>query len=221
MAIGEYLVAVCDVLGFSHLVRTNPLETVYENYLGLRRQVRSFQCMVGYKPRSEPLLIVDGAVFSDTVLLWAPAEGAMDVLPMLLCFLVGQSIGSMPLRVGVAFGKCVIDSQNDIFIGQPIIDAHQTETRQQWVGGAYHHSCQTLPGFTEWLCDHRAAVKYPVPAKEGDPLEYALDWTWAAEGDVLATLRRQEQDAPRDKDKEKWQRARTFCEIRFRSADAT
>ena len=123
-----YLVAVCDVLGFSDLfrgssdlIKTQKLRAVYEKYLQLQRQVGAFQGLTGFSPWVEtPLPVLDAVVFSDTVLFWAPAAGAMETLAMSLCVLVSQAlIFGLPLRVGVAFGQCVIDPANTIYIGQP------------------------------------------------------------------------------------------------------
>jgi hypothetical protein len=208
-----YLVAMCDVLGFSRLFATYSLEEIHQEYQRLRTLVRSYERTVGYRPRGEHAVeILDGVVFSDTILFWAPAAGAMEVLPMSLSLLMAQTIGSiMPLRIGLAFGDCVIDPQDNIYIGQPIIDAHLTEQRQRWVGGAYHASCSRLPGFMEHLCYWRTAVEYAVPVKEGDPLAHALNWALLAGDDVPSTLRTQEEAAPVE-DREKWQLARMFYE---------
>ena len=219
---GLYLIAMCDVLGFSDFVRAHPLEEVYEEYFALRNKVRSSQGIAGYTPRvPQAVPVLDGVVFSDTVLFWAPATGAPQTLPMSLAFLLAQTIGSVPVRVGFAFGKCVIDPANDVYVGQPIIDAYQTERRQEWVGGAFHPSCWKAGDLREMLLHWRTAVEYPVPVKpaksinpgeEGDPLlEYALGWTSLADGDVSDTLDQQERHAP-SKAKVKWQNARTFYE---------
>jgi hypothetical protein len=219
---GMYLIAMCDVLGFSDFVRAHPVEEVYAAYFTLRNKVRSFQRMAGYTSGVQQAVpVLDGVVFSDTVLFWASATGAPETLPMSLAFLLAQTIGSMPLRIGFAFGKCVIDPGNDVYIGPPIIDAYHTERRQEWVGGAYHPSCWTAGDLRERLLHWRTAIEYPVPVKlaksidlgaEGDPLlEYALGWTALADGDVSATLEQQEQHAPSEA-KVKWQNARTFYE---------
>jgi len=221
---GLYLIAMCDVLGFRNLVSTHPLEAVYEKCLKLRTQVRSTENVVGFSPGiPQPLPVVDGIVFSDTVLFWAPATGAMEILPINLCLLAALTLGSTPIRIGFAFGHCVIDSDNDIYIGRPIVDAYETEKRQEWVGGAFHPSCWTLSGFLQRLVDQHTVVEYPVPLKHDDggaQLTHALNWAMMADlatsNSTLATLALQEQKAP-TKDKVKWQRARAFYEGHRRS----
>ncbi len=219
-----YLIAVCDVLGFSNLIRTRTLAEVYDRYVKLRTQIENVAPLTGFAPRVEqPFVVQDAVVFSDTVLLWAPANGAMEVLAMNLCPLIGHALKvGLPLRVGVALGECVIDPANDIFIGEPIVDAYETEKRQDWMGGAYHPSCWGPPGFLERLCRWHWAVKYPVPVKTlkageqvGPPLEYAVGWPlfaglFFAGQDVLQAFDDHEGGATDNKAKGKWQNARAF-----------
>ena len=214
MAEAQYVVAMCDVLGFSNLIRTQPLDLILTRYRSLREQARAFQ-MQGYTPGiAQAINVVDCVIFSDTVLFWAPATGAPDVLPMLLCFLVAKTLAEMPLRIGIACGSCVIDPVNDIFIGVPIVDAYETESMQEWVGGAYHDSCEQLPGFLEWLCNKGTAVQYPVPVKPSTPrqLRYALNWPLCASafGNVQSTLRQREEEAEQPAQKRKWREAQQF-----------
>ena len=213
-----YYVAMCDVLGFSQLVGATSLETVYQKYRSLVDEVGP-DIFRTSPETSQRMYLVEHVVFSDTILFWAPADGQVEILPGLLCNLMRQVMGSMPLRVGIAFGDCVIDPQEHIYIGQPIIDAYLTEQAQEWVGGAYHRSCWSAPGFPEFATEWAQIVKYPVPVKISDAanrhqpsLEYAVNWTLFTGLDVLTTIADQEQRAP-EAAKMKWRNTRTFYEI--------
>ncbi len=216
-----YLIAMCDVLGFSRMMKTRRLAEVYDTFVALRAQINGLAPLVGFAPRVEqPLLVLDAVMFSDTVLFWAPATGAMEVIAMNLCLLMSQALKfGLPLRVGLAFGECVIDSANDIYIGKPIVDAYETETRQAWMGGAYHPSCWNLPGFRERLCEWRTAIRYDVPVKLANPgeeagpsPEYALNWTLLADDDAMAILNAQKAAAPAEA-KDKWDKALDFYQF--------
>lgn len=89
---------------------------------------------------------------------------------------------AIALRCGIAFGDAIIDKENKIIVGQPIIDAFDLSNYQQWMGGAIHPSVpkeykDKMIGYGNEL------FKYPVPidskAKKNQKfvnLEYSLNW---------------------------------------------
>ena len=177
MAFTQYLAAMCDVLGFSHLVATTALDEIHKRYLALVEKLEPhpfFRMAPGTYARE---VILNRVVFSDTILYWAPAGSTMELLPTVLGQIMGQAMNSMPLRAGLAFGECTIDPAREINVGQPIIDAYHTEMEQEWVGGAFHPSCWQSRDLFEVLCKghDQSAVKYPVPGSarsKGEMAEY-------------------------------------------------
>ncbi len=219
MASAEYLVAMCDVLGFTHLVATTALDEIHARYLALVEALEPrpfYRITPGTYARE---IVLNCRVFSDTILYWAPAGDAMELLPFVLGQIMAQAMSTMPLRAGLAFGNCIIDPAREIYIGQPIIDAYHTEREQEWVGGAFHPSCWKRRGLLDVLCKgrERSAVKYPVPVKAGASagggrLEYALNWPVLAGQDFsMDVLTASEGRAPQAA-KEKWRHARRFYE---------
>jgi hypothetical protein len=174
----KHLVAMCDVLGFSEMVRLWPLSTLEARYQDLLWAVQRVPGEVG------------SVVFSDTIVLWseplnipiaeqvASARGFLRTLSRL----IGNALlDDLPLRAGLAYGPVVLDHRPDIILGQPIVDAYRTEARQEWIGVGCHSSCfsDELGGILQRNADS-GIVSYPVPVKQsvsGPPLEYALDWT--------------------------------------------
>lgn len=219
MAPAQYLVAMCDVLGFTHLVATTALDEIHKKYLALVDKLEPhplFRMAPGTYARE---IVLNRVVFSDTILYWAPAGDTMELLPTVLGQIMGQAMSSMPLRAGLAFGECIIDPASEIYVGQPIIDAYRTEREQEWIGGAFHPSCWQWRGLLEALCKghERSAVKYPVPAKASGSagraqLEYALNWPVLAGPDFsVDALTASENRAPQGA-KVKWQNTRLFYE---------
>ena len=213
MPAAPYLIAMCDVLGFTSLVATTPLDEIHERYRALLAQLEPhplFRIRAGTHERE---LVLNRVVFSDTILMWAPAGEAMELLPSVLGQIMGRAMGSMPLRAGLAFGECVIDPANELYVGQPIIDAYHTEQSQEWVGGAFHPSRWRRPGLRDLLCKgyERSAVKYPVPVKAGaEPLEYALNWPALAGPDFTVDALVASGGRAASGPKVKWQNARRF-----------
>ncbi len=213
MPSGQFLIAMCDVLGFTNLVATTALDEIYKRYFALVGQLEPHP-LFRIKPDTyEREIVLNRVIFSDTILLWAPDSETLEVLPHVLGQIVGSAVGSMPVRAGLAFGECVIDPANEIYIGQPIIDAYRTEQAQEWMGGAFHASCWTRPGLRDVLCHGRSAVKYEVPVKAGaGPLEYALNWPALVGPDFsVDVLTASERSAAPDA-KVKWRNARRFYE---------
>ena len=221
MPAASYLVAMCDVLGFTNLVATATLEEIGRRYLAMVAELGPHPLFRIRTDTHERELVLNRVVFSDTILFWAPAGQAMELLPHVLARIMGRSLETMPLRAGLAFGQCIIDPANELYIGQPIIDAYHTEQVQEWIGGAFHPSCWNRPGLREALCGGRApsAVEYAIPVKAdgrrgGMSLEHALNWPAQAGPEVsVSALAALEAQAPAAA-QAKWRNARRFYEDR-------
>lgn len=81
----------------------------------------------------------------------------------------------------MAEGEFVVDKENNIHIGQALVDAYETESQQEWVGGAIHPSF----GY-DWQDSqvHHDLVTYEVPTKEGASvkLSCAINYLYRAVG---------------------------------------
>lgn len=174
MAFGNYYVAMLDLLGFSHRIASTRLEQVSKEYRDLLQITN-----VSKVPSI-------ATVFSDTILLWQDVDERVagwsqaDLMREWFGYVVQILMGALwlnhPMRVGIAFGRCEIDPRDRVFLGQPIVDAFQTEQAQAWVGGACHDSCRGGPGF-DHVCLGKLqdvylrrgpislVVEYPVPVK--------------------------------------------------------
>lgn len=118
-------------------------------------------------------------VFSDTILFWSNAdEWSVQVLFEHVAALITKSLALMlPLRVGIAFGECEIDTDRGIYIGPAIVDAYQTEVAQLWIGGACHPSCEIDPLFRYYIIEELGlVVEYTVPTRSNAKLGMALNW---------------------------------------------
>jgi len=87
------------------------------------------------------------------------------------------------LRCGIAFGDAIIDKDNGIFTGLPIIDAYDLSECQQWMGGTIHPSVPTE--YKEKLLGYdKELFIYPAPSELKEDvkstcdvgLEYSLNW---------------------------------------------
>lgn len=171
-------VAVCDILGFKDVVANEDLQSIKLKYVSLihaalfkvGKNARSGRAYLKSSPNDD----IGFAVFSDTILLWSAAfrddpHGTEAPLNAMLFFnaigeVMKESIHNLPMRCGIAFGDVIIDKEIGLFLGQPIIDAHLTETEQDWVGSGCHISCHRAPGFSA-VCEHLFVVYDNIPVK--------------------------------------------------------
>jgi hypothetical protein len=102
------------------------------------------------------------ALFSDTVLLYTltdDEENYQRLLRIIAWMMFAtMHVPNLRLRVGVSHGEIHIDLDNELFLGQPIVDAYLLQEAQDWSGGA----------LTE-----EAAKKVPEQYRNG---EHPLEW---------------------------------------------
>lgn len=224
MAIENRFVAVADVLGFSHLVRRIPLADLIQRYEQLiaasrpRNRAITTQDLVTGELRTERTGI-DYAVFSDTILLWSGSDQwSVQAFFEHLSALISQSIRfALPLRVGIAYGECEISPRANLYLGSAIVDAHQTEAMQEWIGGACHATCHEYPWFDYYIVhEFDMAVEYNIPTKSGPSLGMVLNWVTPWNGvtelsrDFGNVLESGMREAESPKAKVKWENALTF-----------
>jgi hypothetical protein len=185
------MVAICDVLGFKRLVYETPLQRVSGAMTHLRRMLT--YAVRHEDPKGEPPTMaelrsqanVEIVVFSDTIFLFAKDDSddaVRELIEAVGWLLFGTTMSSVVgLRAGLAYGEVLLEPENDVFVGKPIVDAHLMETQQEWSGATL---CDTAverlaragltPETHVWL------KKYPVPMKnEADRIErMVIDWTF-------------------------------------------
>ena len=180
-------VAMMDVLGFQARLSRASIESIAADIDSLVAGLPTHQ--------SWGVMRVDGRsargrdrihklLFSDTMFLWSDelAEDGIRREARLNSFvgIVGQIILrglilGIPLRAGLAYGEVFVDSRKLIVVGQPVVDAHNVEESQDWIGGALHHSFP-IPAHS-----FGRVTNYEVPIKPGaNPLRHAVDWTQSA-----------------------------------------
>jgi hypothetical protein len=204
--IDNYLVCFVDILGFKSLIRSINLRDVLGRLLLFIEEVErksnlTILNLKNGKLEKKEKITNEYRIVSDSIFYWRKIpelkednrwEVKKEILNLLqsLQSLIPISIRhDFPLRIGVAFGECAIIPEKDIFIGKPIIDAVSTESVQNWIGLAFHESCENLPLFNELGKEYGAPiVSYDIPIKqknkitkenkerERGKLRWTIDW---------------------------------------------
>jgi len=187
----KYTIAICDILGFSNLVQDNPLAEVVEVHLARLRKALYHSIHKDDFPSQSPSLkaLQDQtnlgiAWFSDTILFYTleDKDENLRALVNTLGWLLFETIFTIGtrLRCGVSYGEAFIDTENSIYVGEPLIQAFRLEQAQAWSGGALtREAVERLPadartsGSVDWFL-----VPYTVPLKDGKTTEtIAINWT--------------------------------------------
>lgn len=236
-------VAVADVLGFTALVGKTDLGDLARRYadlvtnanVALRMHVRatSFAAATGKHRAEQFTLDCEHVVFSDTVLLWSDPidtggdgrdfDGRLFFHTLANLFSYAFTSG-FPLRIGVAFGECVVNTSAQVFVGEAIVSAYHTEQAQDWLGVACHPSCERAP-WAKNLTMVRAVDRIPagpllpcaVPTKPQSALHDVL--RWSIDWPTILTSQRPELVAEVDKHRgtpheARWTRALDFYDKR-------
>jgi hypothetical protein len=186
----HYLIAVCDILGFSKLVESQSLDSVINDGVGWFRKALRHSILGGPFPTEPPPTQdletnahVSVVWFSDTIVLFTKhdTDEAVGELLQAVASLLFETIleGVTKVRAGLAYGEAFMDSSNSIYVGQPIIEAYRLEKMQQWAGAALAPSaCARLA-----TCGREGEIarwwvtQWDVPLKAGASMKtLAVNW---------------------------------------------
>jgi len=187
---GNYcLIAVCDILGFKSLFESKVFSlnrlynklgnisssighSVYKDFVPVPKKLKDLRriCPVGV------------TWFSDTVLLFTKKDTDEQVIELIncVCYLISDNMRfkETRLRAGISYGEAIMDDNNEIYLGKPLIEAYELEKKQEWAGGAITKSAEQRilsiqdEGIQNWL------INYDVPIKDNKfENMYAINWT--------------------------------------------
>ncbi len=236
MAITNRTVAVCDILGFTKLVQSKPLNDVVNIILGEFRKIlyritqhkEPPQNISSLRELKEQSRIGIGW-FSDTVLFYSLEDSEEDCRTVIesTAWLIFFTMLNPPLRVraAVSYGEVFVDESNGLFIGTPLIEAYKLQELQNWSGGALAPSViKRIPKdyFGAKVYDWYF-TDYPVPLKRNNPpfndIRWAIDWTRGIHGmpDPWSFPWSPSSDEPTENDRNelpdkvaKWENTRNF-----------
>ena len=191
------MVAVCDILGFSNLVKERPLEEVINYHIKNYHIVleSSIPQVKNQSTAPTPLdILKQGLVgfvsFSDTVLIYSlinERDGYRNVINAVTRLIAGPILWpEYRFRAGIAYGEFYQNSEKNIYVGKAIIEAYELEKKQEWCGGALTELAaeKTRNQFP----DNYYLTQYEVPVKSHDSHStephLVINWT-LADHDVI------------------------------------
>ena len=203
----NYFVGFIDVLGFSNLITNATEHTeLISIYNSLRRSIHAIPDVHRTGQSNEFLYLYSGTPgrlpphtdtifnnvynFSDSIIFYIKCcKDLNDNINRLssMCWImnafIAESIITDPrlnqfaLRGAIAYGPAIMDRDNRIHIGKPLIDAYYLSNNQEWMGGALH---PTVPEemIGSILGHDKQLFEYEVPTKDeyNEEIKCALKW---------------------------------------------
>lgn len=185
----NHMVAVCDILGYSNLVREHSLQELVNYHLGNIVNVVKSSIPTRKENTSAPTqveLMETGSVghvsFSDTVIIYSLADdrdgrkNVLDAVYRLLC--IPMNTPYYRYRMGIAYGEMYVDLNRDIYIGKALVEAHDLEVLQEWSGASLTDSAANM--FKDYFPENSMLVDYDVPIKGNTTKRLSVvNWTLA------------------------------------------
>lgn len=183
----NYMVAMCDILGFKKLVEMFPASQIKERSFGYLKKALKFSVEKNIPetvPSVNELLKsltnyrLGLALFSDTILIYTleDTDTSVNNLISTLGWLMFATIGfsDVRLRCGVSFGEAEMDVPNAAYVGKALVEAYELQESQEWAGGALTpKAVERLPTEAKTYL-----IQYKVPRKTKQPMEtLAINWT--------------------------------------------
>jgi hypothetical protein len=183
------MIAVCDVLGYSNLVREHSLEELKDYHLRNLLTV-SESSIPNHRVNPESLtqreLLTTGAVghvsFSDTFVIYSlldDRDGRKNVLDAVYRLIsIPMNIPYYRYRVGIAYGEMYVNKDEGIYIGKALVDAHDLEAVQQWSGAVLTESAACM--YKACYPESSILVDYDVPIRDQASMRCTVvNWTLA------------------------------------------
>lgn len=200
-----FAVAMLDVLGFSNFLRRSGLgatDLLYERLLAfVDTQTGGLDIvhLPAGKDRVRPAVgwfLPEHTYFSDTILFWVPyspiaLSRLAEVTAEALC--ISVELG-LPLRGAIAIGNAVLDNNSRRYLGEPLIEAAESEKAQEWIGASFGPSILEgsngqgllMHAFLPFRSHVKSGYEGVVP---GLVVDWPRRWRESREADAVAAVR--------------------------------
>ena len=179
-------VAFLDILGFKDSVMRNTHDEIYNKLTSINKLKKSIEksnyskSLAEYYNDSEVYIVN----FSDSIVMFSKNNSVFNFEYFLVTvrFLFGQCISKgIPIKGGIAYGEVSVNKSEQIYFGQPIIDAYILEEDVNHFGIAFHNSLDNyVMNHKEEIDDlkyyDRAVFSTKVPLKYGKINHTCIDW---------------------------------------------
>ncbi len=159
--------AFFDILGTSEKINRGQYNKVYKFYTYMSNLCSqeeiplSFSNLPGHSFFSTNADIVlnspmQHAFFSDTFIIWIEYEPIWGMslrgfYEKCMDIFIEATKRGIPLRGAISRGLAIMDTERNIYLGKPIVEAARAEAAQNWLGIALTKSCKEANVSEAWL----------------------------------------------------------------------
>lgn len=168
----ERIILFADIMGFKDRIRTT-------DFHELKEGLTSFRTAWGQKMK--PLSVgnqLKFAVFSDSILVVADGVSRLMfnlVTKSAICLMQEALKQNFPLKGVISKGKFCFDDKNELYFGQPLVDAYLLQDEIKYYGIVVHHSAEKI--VKDYLKKGTHAYsKTLIPLEKGCAQHYQLNW---------------------------------------------
>ncbi|WP_052100758.1 hypothetical protein [Porphyromonas gulae] len=137
----ERLILYADIMGFKEFVRTHPHEEVKERLLKFKNYSKD-----GFSDwiNNENIKFVQ---YSDSILI---VENEVNENGLNRISFAAQMLADITMDLGfglngcIAYGMLTFDKENELYFGQPLIDAYLLQQEIHYYGIVVHHSAESI-----------------------------------------------------------------------------
>jgi hypothetical protein len=195
MPIGNYTVALLDILGFKESIYHVPLKDLANRYEYLVGQIGAWLNQplpnepqdISFFPKHQPgQEWCKRHIFSDSIILFSLDETSDSCLKLLLYawrftqILLGAGV---PTRGAITYGEMYINEAQQVFLGKALTAAYLLEKNQKWIGGAIDDSVfKAFPALDREVKNsllENIFFEYDIPMKDDTTRKMrTLNWRW-------------------------------------------
>lgn len=179
-------VAFLDILGFKDSVMRNTHDDIYSKLTSINKLKKTIEKsnynenLVEYYNDSEVYIVN----FSDSIVVFSKNNSVFNFEHFLVTvrFLFGKCIDKgIPIKGGIAYGEVSVNKSEQIYFGQPIIDAYLLEEDVNHFGIAFHNSVDNYIVINKEEIDelkyfNKTVFSTKVPLKYGKINHTCIDW---------------------------------------------
>lgn len=178
----ERFVCFLDIMGFKDMVMRNSHEDIYKMLDDFSKKKNLLNNIQDLPHRYEPDSLKTVS-FSDAIVIFTKEDTkeCLELLTIAVSWLFAQAIESgIPMKGAVAHGRMSINISQQIFFGQPLIDAFLLQEDTEFYGIIVHNTVEkTLNKLNSSLKGYDRYRDCKAHLKSGKIKHYVLDWVSA------------------------------------------
>jgi hypothetical protein len=162
----RYVVYI-DIMGFKNMVATQSVDSIYAMMKDVNKS-RDKSAAIGYLVGFETQNLVNSTTYSDSIMLYSRdgSKEALKAISLAAGILTSELFSKkVPHKGAMAFGSMMLDNENSIFFGQPLIDAYLLQEELGFYGIIVHHSAERTIFLEDFIVG--CFIQFDCPLKNG------------------------------------------------------